>query len=130
MTNIQDITTQLADIWGAKTLSEFRNEAAKELNGTAFVSLRAGSSPRHVLAFCLTGEHEIAQVKKKFKLPKRAAFNWKQTTLPKLAARAMFEGGFICDAEIGRDNRLTALVMMSTDPRTIAILEKAFNMPP
>jgi hypothetical protein len=130
MTNIEEIAAQLADAWGAKTLSEFRNEAAKELNGTAFVSLRTGAGPRHVLAFCLTGEHEIAQVKKKFKLVKRAAFNWKQATLPKLAARAMFEGGFIYDAEINGENQLTALVLMSTDPRSIAILEKAFNLPP
>ena len=130
MTNLEDIATLLADHWGAKTLAEFRREAARELNGTAFVSLRTENSPRHVLAFCLTGEHEITQVKKKFKLRKRAAFNWKKTTLPKLAARAVFEGGFIYDAEISRDNRLAALVMMATDPRSIALLEKAFNLPP
>jgi hypothetical protein len=130
MTNIEDIAKLLADTWGAKTLFEFRTEAAKELNGTAFLSLRAESNPRQVLAFCLTGEHEITKVKKKFKLTKRAAFNWKKTTLPKLAARAMFEGGFTYDAEISPDNRLAAVVMMATDPHSIAILEKAFNLPP
>ena len=130
MTNTEEIAAQLADAWGAKTLSEFRNEAAKELNGTSFVSLRTQNGPRHVLAFCLTGEHEIAQAKKKFRLTKRSTFNWKQTTLPKLAARAMFQGGFICDVEVGPDKRLTALVLMATDPRSIAVLEKAFNLPP
>jgi hypothetical protein len=128
--NREQIAKHLAKTWGVKTLSELRNQAAKEFNGTIFESLRFANGRRCLLIFCVTGEHEIELLSRISKSSEmREPLDWSAVTLGVMVMQTALGEGFRCETERDDVGATTSILLIASEPRSIAILEEVFNLP-
>ncbi len=113
--------------WGYQTLEEFRVEAQQQFNGTAFSAIRMGNS-RVLLAVCITGAHELRKIARAFPPDDRPNADRSKISLPSLAVAALQNSSLIQETFRSEDKELTALALISADPRSISILETIFGL--
>jgi hypothetical protein len=131
MNAVDQITGLLREKWGTKTLAAFRDEAAKEFNGTLFESVREQNGIRIMLVICLTGQHEIETLKIAFRLDESGKpADWGSTTVTDVVICTMQGSGLSYQAEYDTKGRPTAVLLISTEPRSMKILERLFRLPP
>lgn len=122
----------LQERWGSKTLGELRSQALIEKTGLMFDAVREAQGRRLVLAMCVTGFNEVAMLSKVFEFNLTGpAKNWENFTLLEMCMRNMAGGGGLCfELHKDSDGVTSALVLMATDPKSMATLEKIFTLPP
>ncbi len=126
--NVEQIAKQLAATWGTKTLAEFRDEAAKEMNGTLFETLKAGDQ-RLIIAACFTGEHEIGILSRTFDFSQRGKpADWSTEVLGDVVMRTATGSGFSYEAERDTATRFKSVLLIAADPRSIRILETVLGL--
>ena len=110
------------------TLADFRREAEKQFNGTAWKAVRAEGQPRWLLAVCMTGAHEIAKLK--FKADVGATRpDWNVKPLMEGVALAMLTRQLIYQDELS-GGQLASVLFIAAVPDSITYLERRFNLPP
>jgi hypothetical protein len=130
MNNLAEFAAHLAKTWGTKTLAAFRNEASKELNGTAFESVRADEGQRLAIIICLTGEHQISLLEDSLHLGEQVApADWSSLTLADMAMRTVLRDGLTCEDLRDENGERSAVVLSAADPDSVRILETLFNLP-
>jgi len=116
--------------WQGVTLAAFKEEASKELNGTAFDALRPAGGPRVILVVCATGEHEISLIEKAIKLDDSGEpWDWKSVSLFEMIVKTEEGDGLSYQDLKGRDGKRAAVTLCATRPDKIKILEILFNFP-
>jgi len=110
-----------------KSLADLCAAAEKEMNGTAYETLRIANGPRMMLAVCVTGEHEMAKIQKAIPVVSAASVDPK-ANLGRVVFNLKQEGGFGCFTMPFKSG--TALILISVEPRSMSILERAFNLTP
>ena len=116
--------------WGEKTLEALRQEATKEFNGTAFEAIRANTGQRLAIVICATGEHEMARLARPNSVPAGCApVNWDATMVAEVVVGAFKSEAIVYLEKRTTNNRLSAVLLISADPRSNKILEQLFNLP-
>jgi hypothetical protein len=128
----EDQLRGLLERWRGRTFTDLKAEAERELNGTAFESIRVDNGPRGFLIICATGAHEISLIEETFTLQDYPVpgNDWNTTTLFKMALDT--ERGLGVSYQEMRDarNKRSALILCATRPEKIRILEIAFSLSP
>lgn len=122
----------LQERWGSKTLGELHSQALLEKTGLMFDAVREAQGRRFLLAMCVTGSNEVAMLSKVFEFDFTGPTeNWENFTLLEMCMRNVAGGGGLCfEPYKDSDGVASALVLMATDPKSMAILEKVFTLPP
>lgn len=127
---IAEIAAHLANTWGDKTLAEFRDEADREANGTVFESIRIAGGPRLVLIVCITDMDQIALVDGALGLVGDGMCeDWSTLTLGDLFKRTSLGAGFSFEALRDEFGRRSALILSSTEPRSMQSMGALFELP-
>jgi hypothetical protein len=119
--------------WFGKTLENLRQEAAKELNGTAYEAFRESDGgkdgPRIFLAVCVTGPHELALVEKTFDFADTGtAMDWETNTLADLLVETV-TGEEMGYQDLVINGKRLAVVLMAAGRNKVDVLEKIFCLP-
>lgn len=132
MKNVEDQLRDLLERWRGRTFADLKAEAERELNGTAFESIRVDNGPRGFLIVCATGEHEISLIEKTFDLQYDPipGEDWSTTTLFKMTLDTERGSGLSYQEMRGPRNERSAIILCATRPENIRILEAAFMLPP
>jgi hypothetical protein len=128
-TAVDQVTALLREKWGTKTLSALRSEAAKELNGSLFESIREQNGQRLLLVMCLTGQHEIKILEKAVTLDKTGTpVDWKTTTVCDVVIRTMLGSGLSYEAEYDAKGQPSSVLLIVTHPHPMKLMERLFNL--
>ena len=130
MSDIERIAAELDALWGGQTLATLRDEAASELNGTCFKSLRTPNGPRRFLLTCVTGEYEQRKAGKLSPNTQVTFGDWSSVSIFEAVFRAMTAGGFIYAFDSESSHNPPALVFIAAVPDSITVLERVFALPP
>lgn len=116
--------------WGAKTLDDFRREAEKELNGSAFQAVRPQGGQWTAILVCMTGQNEIKSAEGIFDFSDEfPAADWKTKSLASVARDSRKAGGIAYEDIIGEDGERSALAICATTPEMVSIFERVFRLP-
>ena len=130
MNNIEEIAAFLATTWGGKTLSEFRAEAKREANGTVYESIRIPGGQRLALIMCITAPDQIALVERAFEFVDDGILeDWNTFTLGEVFKRTVVGVGFSFESLRDELDRRSALMICSTEPRSMEIMGTLFDLP-
>lgn len=130
MSTIEQMTETLLQSWGAKTLEALRRQAKAAATGVAYDAIRAAGGKRLVIAICVTKKNQIAGLRKAFDLVDGGApEDWTKLTLLELAMRAGTGRGFTFKSLKNSAGELSDVVLISTEPRSMAIIERVFGLP-
>lgn len=130
MSNIEQMTETLLQSWGAKTLDALRRQARAAATGVAYDAIRAAGGQRLVIAICVAKKTPIVMLRKAFDLADGGApEDWTKLTLLELAMRAGTGRGFTFKSLKNSAGELSDVVLISTEPRSIAIIERVFVLP-
>jgi hypothetical protein len=110
-----------------KSLADLCAAAEKEMNGTAYETLRVANGPRVLLAVCVTGEYEMEKVKKAIPVVSTASVD-PMANLGRVVFDLKQVGGFGCFTMPFKSG--SALILISAEPSSMSILERVFNLPP
>jgi hypothetical protein len=109
------------------TLADFRLEAKKQFNGTAWRAIRPEGQPRRLLAVCMTGAHEIAKLGLKAD-GAAARPDWNAKPLIEGVLMALLTRQIIYQDELS-GGQLASVLFIAADPDSITYLERRFNLP-
>ena len=130
MSNIELMTETLLQSWGVKTLEALRRQAKAAATGVAYDAIRAAGGQRLIIAICVTKKHQIAVLRKAFDLADGGApEDWTKLALLELAMRAGTGRGFSVKSLKNSAGELSDVVLISAEPRSIAIIERVFRLP-
>jgi hypothetical protein len=130
MSNIEQMSEALLQSWGAKTLEALRRQAKAAATGVAYDAIRAAGGQRLIIAICVTKKNQIAALRKAFDLADGGApEDWTKLTLLELAMRAGTGRGFTFRSLKNSAGELSDVVLVSAEPRSIAIIERVFVLP-
>lgn len=130
MTNIDELVSLITKRWGGRTLQQLREEALLDPNRSVFEAIRAEGGQRMVVMVCLTARGHILEVEQAFDLVDDGnAEDWNTLTLVEVFARTVRAGGFCFEAVRDEEGRRVAVVLIATEPRSIAKLELLGNLP-
>jgi hypothetical protein len=130
MGNIEQMTETLLQSWGTKTLEALRQQAKAAVTGVAYDAIRAAGGQRLIIAIGVTKKQPIAVLRKAFDLVDGGApEDWTKLTLLELAMRAGTGRGFTFNSLKNSAGELSDVVLISTEPRSIAIIERVFRLP-
>ena len=117
--------------WGGKTLEAFRQQAMKEFNGTAFEAIRANTGRRLAIVICATGEHEMSRLARQQSPPADCKpVDWEATRVADVVIGALKSEAIVYLDQRTTENRLTAVMLISADPRSNTRLEQFFGLTP
>lgn len=115
------------DECGSKSLSEFRKDALRELNGTAYVSF--GQEKRLILMMCITSPDQLHLVDNLFDIvPDSETMDWGSTTMAEIIIRTAMGMGFSYEEQRNKNGNRTSLLLCATNPESIALLENTFEI--
>jgi len=130
MNNIEQMSTLLIDQWGSKPLESLRRQAKSETTGIAFDAVRVAGGKRLMVVICVTTKDQIKLLQKAFDLVESGtAEDWTKLTLLEVAMRAAAGPGFAFESLKDHAGELSDLILISTEPRSMAIIERLFTMP-
>lgn len=130
MSNFENVLAQLEKHLGGQTLATLRDEAAKEMNGVCWKSVRTDKGPRWFLLFCFTDGYERRKLDH---LAPKAGIDfgdWRSVSLTEAVARAILQREFIYAFDLKSPDRSRAIVLIAADPDSVTTLQEAFNLPP
>lgn len=125
----ESLAAQLKAHLGDKTLATLRADAAAEMNGVGWISVRPESGPRQLLICCITAGYERQKLDA---LDPEAAHDfgdWASVSLCEAALAARFAGGFIYALDFKNPDPARAVVLIAADPRSITSLEAMLRLP-
>jgi len=128
---IDEIPNELIEQWGGKTLDAFRREAERELIGTVYESIRLDRGPRAIVLMCVTNTDQIASLEKAFTFVegRKKYEDWNTLTLLEVFRRTVLGRGFAYESLRDIAGKRSAIVLCSTEPRSMEILTFLFNFP-
>ncbi len=126
MPDFDAIFAHIEALLADQTLATLRDDAAKELNGTATRSIRLPDGPRLFLMLCITGTHELSKVGPLSPNTKQSFGDWSAVPLIEAIRRSFISGGFVYGFESPKDQG--ALVFIAATPDSITKLEGVFNL--
>jgi hypothetical protein len=130
MSDIEQMSEALLQSWGAKTLEALRRQARAGATGVAFDAIRAAGGMRLVLAICVTKRVPIAMLRQAFPLVGGGApEDWTKLTLLEITMRAAAGPGVVFKSLKDSSGGLSDAILIATEPRSIAILERIFRLP-
>ncbi|HEX4638988.1 MAG TPA: hypothetical protein VH170_05835 [Chthoniobacterales bacterium] len=135
MRNIEaELRELLSKRWRKITLSDFKAAAERELNGSAFESIRTDSRTgrkRIFLIVCATGAHEIGLIEKSLDLQPDPELwlSWEDQSLFDLAFHTEMGVGLSYQDQRDANGKRTAIIICATRPASIRLLEQLFLLP-
>lgn len=128
--NIDELSEHLLRTWGTKTLNEFREAAECEKTGIQYESIRIPGGPRFALIVCVADIDQIARLERVFDFLDGggAPLDWNTFTLGHILKRTGI--GFSHESLHDEFGRRSAIVLCSTEPRSMQILTTAFDLKP
>lgn len=124
------MTETLLQSWGAKTLEALRRQARAAATGVAFDAIRAAGGQRLVIAIGVTKKTPIALLRRAFDLADSSApEDWGKLALLELAMRAGTGRGFAFKSLKNSAGELSDVVLVTSEPRSIAAIERIFLLP-
>lgn len=129
MNDLDKFAALLNEKWGEKTLEEFRIEAESGATGIAFTALSAPPVKRAILIVCVADIDQVARLERVFDFVENPeVVDWNTLTLVGLAARTARGPGFGHESLRDEFNRRIAVVLTSTEPRSMAMLQSLFGI--
>lgn len=130
MSNLEQMSEALMMSWGAKTLEALCRQARAAATGVAFDAIRTAGGKRLVIAICATKKGPIAVLRKAFPLAAGGApEDWTKLTLLEVAMRAAAGPGVVLKSLKNNAGELSDVILVCTEPRSIAIVERLFRLP-
>lgn len=130
MSDLEQMGEALMMSWGAKTLEALRRQARAAATGVAFDAIRAAGGKRLVIAICATKKGPIAVLRNSFPLlAEGTPEDWTKLTLLELAMRAAAEPGVVLKSLKNHAGERSDVILVCTEPRSIAIVERMFRLP-
>ena len=116
--------------WGSKSMESLHKQAKTEPTGNAFESIRVAGGKRLMVVMCVTKKDQIALLKKAFNFVDGGApEDWATLTLLEVAMRSVAGAGFAFEALKDSSGEISDLIFISTEPRSMAIIDGVFTMP-
>lgn len=130
MSNIEQLTDLVMKQWGSKSLESLRRQAKSEATGIAFDALRVAGGKRLMLVICVTKKDAIKLLEKAFDFADNGpAEDWTTLTLLEIAMRAVAGPGFAYEGIKDQTGGFSDIILISTEPRTMGVIEQIFTMP-
>jgi hypothetical protein len=130
MSNLEQMSEALMQSWGTKTLEALRRQARAGATGVVFDAIRGAGGMRLVLAICVTKRAPIAVLRKAFPLVIHGApEDWTKLTLLEITMRAAAGPGVVLKSLKNSAGELSDVILVSTEPRSIGIMERIFRLP-
>ena len=130
MSNLEQMSEALVQSWGIKTLEALRRQAKAGATGVAFDAIRAAGGKRLVIAICVTKKVPFAVLRLAFPLVDGGApEDWTKLTLLEITIRAAAGPGIVFKSLKNSAGELSDVILVSTEPRSIAIIERIFRLP-
>jgi len=130
MNLVDQMTDIIMKTWETKTLADFRKKALLETNGIVFESLRAENGPRFLLVICVTSPEQVAKLEQTLVIATDTPpVDWSCATVGELLVRTAKGTGLSYEDLHDHEGKRTSIVLCATAPKSIAILEKIFNLP-
>lgn len=128
--NLGKIADQVIAKWGTKPLEELRVQARAEPTGIAFDALRTPEGVRFILVLCITKPDLIASLQKVVVLEgANVSEDWTKLTVLEVVTRASKGAGFAFECLRSDSGAISDLMLISTEPRSMAMLQRLFKMP-
>ena len=129
--NLETISNEVIVHWGEKTLAEFRREAECEETEAVYEAMRLDHGPRAVLLMCVTRVDQIATLERvlTFADERKEDEDWNELTLLEVSKRTALRHGCAYESFRDRTGKPIAIVLCSTEPRSMEILTFLFNLP-
>jgi hypothetical protein len=115
---------------GGQTLATLCAEAAKEMNGTGFKSIRPNGGRRWILLACVTGESELEKLGDIGEREAQQAADWAAVSLAEAVSRAMMCGGFCYFVDSSSRITLPPVALIAAGPDSITKLERVLGLQP
>jgi len=130
MNSLDQATALLMEQWGTKTLEALRRQAKTEATGVAFDAIRVAGGKRLMVVICVTKKDQIAALQKVFDFAGGGApEDWTKLTLLEIAIRAGAGPGFAFESLKDDAGEFSDIILISTEPRSMAMIERVFTMP-
>jgi len=130
MNSLEQATTLLMDQWGTKTLEALRQQAKAEPTGVMFDAIRVAGGKRVMLVICATKRDQIAVLQKAFDFADDGPpQDWTKLTLLEIAMRAAAGPGLGFESLRNDAGELSEVILISTEPRSMTMIERVFTMP-
>lgn len=127
---VDDLDAHVAKRWGQKTLSELRDEAVLEDNGTVFESLRIDSGPRLTLIICVTNAEQIEMVERAVNLSgEKPPSDWVTSTLQDMVLATAKAGGLTYEDLHDAYGKRVAVALCAIGPDPMRAMETLFKLP-
>jgi hypothetical protein len=129
--NQQDaLADALESFIGGQTLATFRDEAAKEMNGTCFKAMRRDGGRRYILLACVTGEHELRKIGDISGCEAQEHGDWSSVTLADALTRAIMRDGFCYYVDSSSRSSFAPVALIAAGPDSVTKLEGIFRLQP
>ena len=130
MSNIEQMGEAVMQSWGAKTLDALRRQARAAPSGVAFDAVRGAWGKRLILAICVTKKGPIAALRMALPLLDGGApEDWTKLTLLEITTRAAAAAGVVFKSLKNSAGEVSDVLLVSAEPRSIAIIERVFRLP-
>lgn len=135
MNDLERTAREASEPWVSKTLEAFRQEAEKEINGTAYHAIRPSTDgklgPRIMLAICVTGDHELSSVEKWFDFNDGGVTgDWQSYSLASMLVDADRTDGMGFQDLKDASGKRIAIALIASRPDKVQLLSRIFHLPP
>lgn len=128
-TAIDHATQILTTQWNAKKLEGLRKQARTEATGIAYEAIREPGGQRIMMAMCITGQENITVIQKVFQFDNNSPDeDWTKLSLTDVTVRAMRGNGFAFEGLTDASGAFTDILLVSTEPKSMRLIEKIFTL--
>jgi len=123
------LISQVAKIWGTKTLEDLRTEAVLKKTGIAFEEVRKKDGKRLFMVMCVTGQKNLAYLSTFLNLIDNGVTeDWNTLSLVEVLLRAS-SSGLAFEMLRSDGGYPLAVALIAADPCSVLKITGFFNMP-
>jgi hypothetical protein len=127
---VDQVAKYLLENWGTKTLEALRMEAKAEQTGVMYDAIRIAGGRRLMIVICVTTKDQIATLRGLFDFADSGApADWTKLTLLETVMRAQAGPGYAHESLRDETGDVSAIVLISAEPRSMAMIERVFGIP-